>query len=797
MIHRSLIGRNESRLSLAAVVITLMACLPFASAQEVRVYDYANPLESSRDLQPTTQTRQVDPVELVQLVLTPGINLPAVQREDAFRESQAMPYRFAIPHEVFYTPDNSGTWEQVDPDTWIWRLRIISPEAASINLGFTSYTMPEGGTLFVYATDRSQVIRGFTTADNEDHGELWVPPVFSDDIIVELTLPTAVKDQMVLALTRINHGYRGFNLKGVAGDKALLSGSCNVDVNCPEGVPWQDQIAGVAAIVIEGSFACTGFMINNATLDRKPYFMTAFHCGLNATNAASLIAFWNYENSTCRTPGSASSGAAGNGSLTEFNSGSIFRAGVSNSDFTLVQLDDNPDPTFGVTFLGWDRSAVNPPSAVGIHHPNVEEKRISFSILPTTTTSWGGTASPGDGTHVRITEWNLGTTEGGSSGSPLFDANHRVIGQLHGGGAACGNDLSDWYGRFSRSWTGGGTSSTRLSNWLDPFSSGVFVLDTLDALVDCDSNGIHDPQEIAGDPSLDCQSNGILDSCELGSSVVDNFEAVGALIAKGWAFSNNSSIITQMTPGWQEGNPAVFSAQAGSVNSYIMANFQSTDDGAGIETISSWMMTPEVDLIDGKTFSFWTRKVTETFPNQFPDRLEVRLSTNGASINVGSTTSSVGDFTTVLTTINPTLTITGYPVVWTRFDLVLSGIGSPTTGRFAFRYFVTDAGPLGTNSNFIGIDTVEYISNANDTNANGIPDECEGTSSCVADINQDGQVSTFDLLALLITWGDCPVPCSPGVINQPQDTCAADGNRDCIINTVDLLTLLTSWGPCP
>ena len=101
-----------------------------------------------------------------------------------------------------------------------------------------------------------------------------------------------------------------------------------------------------------------------------------------------------------------------------------------------------------------------------------------------------GPSVPGDGTHVRITDWDLGTTEPGSSGSPLFDQNHRIIGQLHGGYAACGNDDSDWYGRFFTSWTGGGSPTNRLSDWLDPISTGQPALDGRN-LVETPVHGSH------------------------------------------------------------------------------------------------------------------------------------------------------------------------------------------------------------------------------------------------------------------------------------------------------------------
>jgi hypothetical protein len=156
------------------------------------------------------------------------------------------------------------------------------------------------------------------------------------------------------------------------------------------------------------------------------------------------------------------------------------RANWSTSDFTLLELDEMPDPAFGVTYAGWYRGDALATSAVGIHHPSTDEKSISFENAAVRLTSYTSTVEPGDGTHLRVIDWDLGTTEGGSSGSPLFDSEHRVVGQLHGGYAACGNNESDWYGWLNRSWTGGGTRATRLVDWLDPAGTGVMAVPLLD-----------------------------------------------------------------------------------------------------------------------------------------------------------------------------------------------------------------------------------------------------------------------------------------------------------------------------
>jgi subtilisin-like proprotein convertase family protein len=436
------------------------------------------PLETAQGI-PTAMVVKLQPLNAVQQVVSPLGDQAALQAEDEIREAEGLAPRFAVPNAVKLTPENAGTWEEIDKELLVWRLRVTSPGALSLNLGFTRYRMPAGGRLMVYAADGMQVVRPFTDADNESHGELWTPVVLADDIVVEVTIPATKVDGMDLELGSINVGYRGFGEVMASLDDDLRSGSCNVDVICPEGDDWRAEIASVGVISTGGSTFCTGFMVNNTAQDLTPYFMTANHCGVNSSNAASLVVYWNYENSTCRPVGSSASGGPGDGSLSQFQTGSYFRASNSASDFTLVELDEDPDPAWEVSFAGWDRSGAEATTAVGIHHPNTDEKRISFEYATTQTTSYLGTTVPGDGSHVRVIDWDLGTTEPGSSGSPLFDQNHRVIGQLHGGYAACGNDESDWYGRFSVSWTGGGTSSTRLSNWLDPGGTGALTVDTI------------------------------------------------------------------------------------------------------------------------------------------------------------------------------------------------------------------------------------------------------------------------------------------------------------------------------
>lgn len=436
----------------ALAALLLLSTLPCQGLDPVgRVHPAAQPLAS------------------VAVLAVPAIDRGAISIEDETRRQQGQPARYAIPQPVAADPTTNGTWEVLDPTWSLWRLRIQSPDASHINLGFSQFHLPPNARLHVYSSDYTDIVRPFTDADHTPTGDLWTPVVGTDKIVIEVYVPTASRAQVALTLAQVGSGYRFF---GAGGDAIGIDGSgpCNVDVICPQGAPWVTEIPSVAALSSSGSIFCTGFMVNNTQQDGKNYVITAHHCGVTSGVASSVVCYWNYRNTSCGGTGAA---------LNQFNTGASLRASFNVSDFTLIELFTAPNLAWGVTYAGWNRNGLDAPWAVGIHHPSGDAKKISFENQATITTSYGGGVSPGDGSHIRVVDWDLGVTEPGSSGSPLFDHNHRVIGQLHGGGSACGLNNSDWYGKFSRSWTGGGTNATRLSNWLDPLSSPAQTLNTL------------------------------------------------------------------------------------------------------------------------------------------------------------------------------------------------------------------------------------------------------------------------------------------------------------------------------
>ncbi len=532
--------------------------------------------------EPTAVTHDLAPTDTLERFEAPPVDLQAVAIEDEQRELNGLPPRFAIRNPVYYTPDADGTWERVDNQTQVWRMVIASPGAAHLNLGFTRYVMPRGARLMIYASDMSSAYRPFTDYDNSEAAQLWTPVLLSDEMIVEVTVPDAVADQLELELEWVNVGYRGF---GAVNPAAAMSGSCNVDVVCAEGDDWRLDIPSVAVIGTNGSTFCTGFMVNNTAQDLAPFFMTAAHCGINAGNAPTLWAYWNYENSWCRPPGGGPSGGPGDGSLAQFNTGAVFKASYSPSDMTLVRLNNDPDPAWNVSYAGWSNDPGDALQAIAIHHPNTDEKRISFEYQPTTTTSYLGNPVPGDGTHVRVEDWDVGTTEPGSSGSPLFDQNHRIIGQLHGGYASCTSQTSDWYGKFSVSWTGGGSNSSRLSNWLDPLGTGAVTTDTISLATLCSSAGevnLDSPkygcEGTAGVQVIDCDLN-------LDDAVIDSATAT---VSSGTEPAGEAVTLTETAPnsGRFEGSIALSATNAAGIvqvtaGDTLTASYLDADDGSG------------------------------------------------------------------------------------------------------------------------------------------------------------------------------------------------------------------------
>ena len=406
----------------------------------------------------------------VPLISYPTPDIEALRLEDEILDQTGdNPWRFGYNNPTQVNSLNQGIWLTTKNGDQLWLLRIKCPGALTVNLAFDHTNIPNGNELFVYNPDKSFILGKFTQYHLYE-GQLGTELVPGDEVIIEYFVP-ANHDKGLIQLNTVTHGYR---TAGEFYEKAFgSSGACNFNVNCPQGAAWQQERNGVVMLVSGNSGFCSGSLINNTLNNGKPYVLTANHC---YSNPASWIFRFNWQSAGCNNPATEPT--------FQSLSGAVLRARASASDFCLVEiiggLQGGTVPSaYTPYFNGWDNSGNTPTSAVGIHHPSGDIKKISIENDPLISTTFG---SCPPNSHWGITGWDEGVTEGGSSGSPIFDQNHRIVGQLHGGASACGAAvLSDEYGKISYSWTPANSDSTnQLKYWLDPNQSNATFVNGYD-----------------------------------------------------------------------------------------------------------------------------------------------------------------------------------------------------------------------------------------------------------------------------------------------------------------------------
>ena len=378
---------------------------------------------------------------------------------------------------------SKGIWNQLADGRYVWRLGFRLEKAEGVNLSFADLHLSAGDKLFLYNTDKSQLLGAYTKINNA--ANFATEYIHGNVIILEfntnhkpLHLPFHLVD--VGDLTNIpKYGFKDF------GD----AGPCEIPVNCPEGNDFKNQKKGVARILLKegGSwYWCTGSLINDTKNDGKPYFLTANHCGENSTSSeyAQWIFFFNYESPDCSRPTTEPVHQSVSGSQ-------LLASAVNNtdigSDFKLLLLDTIP-LTYKPYFNGWDRSGTGSSHGVVIHHPQGDIKMISTYNTALVASGYYGNSNP-DGlywtVHWAATQNGHGVTEGGSSGSPLFNSEGLIIGTLTGGDALCTDQTApDYFGRFSKDWeSNGSTASRQLMPWLDESQSGIEKMPGFDPLL--------------------------------------------------------------------------------------------------------------------------------------------------------------------------------------------------------------------------------------------------------------------------------------------------------------------------
>lgn len=388
-----------------------------------------------------------------------------------------------------HTSENAGRYIKLNDNELVWRYEIYAPDAAGTIVYFDKLVLPAGATMYLRSLE-SNKISGPFFADDIVSDQFATGIVAGERSVLEVHFSNSIIDNFFADISEV--AYLGLNALSVF-EKSLddfgSSDPCQVNVNCPEGNSWSNQKRSVVKIIVKDGpnvGLCTGALVNNTAENCKNYVLTAQHCGAGATEAnfSQWGFYFNFQSPSCLTPNVSTVSTIDDQYLT----GAIFRAASGNnsnintSDFLLVELMKPIPGSFNPHYAGWNKQNVGSNSGVGIHHPSGDIKKISTYTTSLSSTSWTSTPNTHWAVKWAATTNGHGVTEGGSSGSPLFDANGRIIGDLSGGGSFCSNTSGlDAYGKFAFSWSSAGTTADRqLKPWLDPTNSNPNTLNGRD-----------------------------------------------------------------------------------------------------------------------------------------------------------------------------------------------------------------------------------------------------------------------------------------------------------------------------
>ncbi len=398
----------------------------------------------------------------------PEIVMPAVinhklklhYEEQQKQALQLKPFQFAHGFEVNLSPENDGFWMRNINGFDVWRIKIKSVGAYSLNLIFDNFFLPEGSRLFLFNEDQTYVLGAFTPANNKEWGKFAVSPVPGEVLTVQYEVPAGKNKYGGFIISEVNHDFMNilkFDERNPLGE---IPGSCNVDINCDIAERWYDVRDATCRIIVNGKEVCSGTLMNNTAENERPYILSAAHCFDRPEYAETSVFTFNYESPYC---------APLEGDPANSVSGAEMKAFSESLDFTLVEMSSIPPPDFRPYYAGWDWSGNLPDSSISIHHPQGHIKKIAMDFHPPVISDFSSDYTKFG--FLRVIRWEEGVTEHGSSGGALFEPTGKVIGTLTGGLATCFNPENDYFARMDMAWEYASDSSRQLKYWLDPLDS--------------------------------------------------------------------------------------------------------------------------------------------------------------------------------------------------------------------------------------------------------------------------------------------------------------------------------------
>jgi lysyl endopeptidase len=387
--------------------------------------------------------------------------------------------RIAAPVDLDFDMQNSGTWTSLPNGDRIWRFELRIDSGQGIAIAYNQFYLPKTSRFFVFNPETRQYLGAYSESNNTQSGEFMTDIIRGHRLMMEYFEPREVVGQ---GHFHLNTAYIAYQIPQVQSTNAIGFGgslACEINVNCPQAAAYQNQKRGVVMVVMnmrQGLVYCSGSMINNVANDGRPFVLSAFHCEDGFTPNYNLWTFnFNYESVDCNNPAIEP--------VRQSLQGCQKRAGYNMTDFLLLEIATPVPSAYNSFFNGWTKDSLTTPSYTRvIHHPQGDIKKISFdnfapSVQGGETTWSNGITTPAN-SHLRF-QLRQGTSENGSSGAPIFNHLGQLIAQMHGGSNNIVDPCINVYsqaGRLAKSWDGGGTSTTRLRDWLDPLSTNTISL---------------------------------------------------------------------------------------------------------------------------------------------------------------------------------------------------------------------------------------------------------------------------------------------------------------------------------
>ncbi|MBN2814932.1 MAG: T9SS type A sorting domain-containing protein [Bacteroidales bacterium] len=378
--------------------------------------------------------------------------------------------RAGLTINVSIDPENAGTWDTLADGTRLWRVGFRVEDAAMLSVIFSPWQVQQGVKVFLFDAGQQQVHGAFTDLNNKPFSRLGSAQINGNLIIVEMQVPAYLSFYGDMGISGIGCGFlQNDSFKFYKDGWFGKSGNCNVDVNCISDTLVQLRKHAVVRVIYDGTERCTGTLVNNTRQNGINYLLTAEHCINTEDIANTAVFYFDYESPFCNGP---------DGNNLMSISGATLRATGGDLDFSLLELLEPVPFSYHPYYAGWNALGYIPESGFTIHHPYGDVKKISLENDALEAASFGEDYI--DDSHWRVSRWDAGTTEVGSSGAPFFDQYGLIVGTLTGGQANCISPVNDYYQMFSKCWDFHDNPDLQLAYWLDPLGKQKGFLEGYD-----------------------------------------------------------------------------------------------------------------------------------------------------------------------------------------------------------------------------------------------------------------------------------------------------------------------------